>query len=75
MSEANARAWLRIARDAILVCVATFIAIHETLASRDPNFYLLAFSATLYGIPPALRWDEKRFRESEDGKANGKDKV
>lgn len=67
MNEQTARAWLRICRDLILVCVATFVAIHETLAKGDPNFYLLAFAATLYGLPPALRLDERRFRGAQEG--------
>lgn len=71
MTPANARTWLRILRDLILVSVATFIAIHETISAGDPNFYLLAFSATLYGLPPFLRLDERRFK----GGGEGDDKV
>lgn len=65
MSPAAARAWIRIGRDILIVFVATFIAIHETVTSRDPNFYLLGFSATLYGIPAFLRLDERRFTGDE----------
>lgn len=67
MNEQTARAWLRIGRDVTLVLVATFVAIHETLAKGDPNFYLLAFAATLYGLPPALRLDERRFKGTQEG--------
>lgn len=67
-TEKAARAWIRIARDIAIVFVATFIAIHETLTSRDPNFYLLGFSAALYGVPVFLRLDEKLGGTSEDGK-------
>lgn len=66
MSPATARQWIRIVRDALIVIVATFIAIHETVTSREPNFYLLGFAATLYGIPAFLRLDEKRFKGSDD---------
>lgn len=65
MNQASVRAWIRIGRDVAIVVVATFIAIHETVTSRDPNFYLLGFSATLYGIPAFLRLDERRFTGDE----------
>lgn len=65
MNQAAVRAWIRIVRDVAIVVVATFIAIHETVTSRDPNFYLLGFSATLYGIPAFLRLDERRFTGEE----------
>lgn len=73
MDEKSARAWLRIVRDTILVGVATFVAIHETVSKGDPNFYLLAFSATLYGLPPVLRLDERRFKSGDEGKPDDKD--
>lgn len=75
MNEATARAWMRIIRDALLVLVATFIAVHETISSGDPNFYLLAFAATLYGLPPALRLDERRFKGGAPDGENKEDKV
>lgn len=65
MNQSSVRAWIRIVRDIAIVVVATFIAIHETVTSGDPNFYLLGFAATLYGIPAFLRLDEKRFTGEE----------
>lgn len=67
MTPASVRAWIRIVRDIAIVCVATFIAIHETVSSGDPNFYLLGFSATLFGIPAFLRLDERRLHNGEEG--------
>lgn len=62
MTPTAARAWIRILRDMSLVLVATFIAIHETVTTDEPDWKLLGFAATLYGIPAALRIDERRFK-------------
>lgn len=67
MSPEAAREWIKILRDVATVSLAAFILIHETIASRDPNWELIGAGLTLLGLPPALRIDELRRQR------NGKD--
>ena len=61
------RAWIRIVRDLVIVAVATFILVHETVTSRDPNPTLVGAGLVLLGIPPALRADEWLRRRDRNG--------
>jgi len=61
------RAWIRILRDVAIVAVATFILVHETITSRDPNPTLVGAGLVLLGIPPALRADEWLRRKGPNG--------
>lgn len=60
LTPSTVRVWQRIFRDFIITIVATFILVHETVTRDDPNWYLIAAALTLYGIPPALRLDDRR---------------
>jgi hypothetical protein len=52
-----AREWIRIVRDVVILFVAAFMLIYETIVVRSPNLYVLGAGLTLLGIPPALRLD------------------
>jgi hypothetical protein len=52
-----AREWTRIARDIVILFVAAFMLIYETIVVQSPNLYVLGAGLTLLGIPPALRLD------------------
>lgn len=54
------RSWQRIARDALIVVVGGFILIYETVAAAVPNPYLIGAGLVAIGVPPALRYDERR---------------
>lgn len=66
MKPSTARAWQRILRDFVITIVATFILVHETLTSDDPNWYLIGAAMALYGLPPALRLDDRRRPDDDD---------
>lgn len=55
----GARQW-KLVRDVIIVVVAVFILVHETLSSAAPDEKLLAVALLMLGIPAALRVDERR---------------
>lgn len=60
-----ARQWVRVVRDLLIVGVGAFMLIHETVVTGDPNPYLLAGGLTALGLPPALRLDERRRKDSD----------
>ncbi len=77
MSPDEARAWLRVIRDAIIyvaatVMLGTVIGLY-ILRDEDPNVTLLAAAAFFYGLAPALRADEWLLRGGKNGNGgNGK---
>jgi len=52
------RAWVRVLRDFAIVGIGAFILVHEEVAVRTPNPYLIAAGLIALGLPPALRVDE-----------------
>ncbi len=59
-SLATIRAWQRIFRDLVIVGVGGFMLIYETVAAPVPNAYLIGAGLVMLGVPPALRFDERR---------------
>lgn len=59
------RAWQRIFRDAVIVIVGGFMLVYETVAASVPNPYVIGAGLVALGVPPALRYDEKR-RNGDD---------
>lgn len=71
MSPDTFKAWQPVFRDFVIVLVASFILLHETLVSPDPNGYLIGAGLTLLGAPAALRADALKRKSNENG--NDKD--
>lgn len=68
MDPEAVRAWQRILRDFVIVALAAFILVHETITEGTPNPTLVAAGLVLLGLPPALRVDEwLRRRDKDDG--------
>lgn len=65
MNPDTLRAWQPVVRDFIIVLVATFILLHETLVNDEPNAYLVGAGLALLGAPAALRVDA--FRRQTNG--------
>lgn len=65
--EAIFAAWLRIFRDFVVVLLACFILIYETVRVPSPSPELLAVALVLLGLPPVLRLDEKRRKNGNGG--------
>lgn len=66
MDPEEARAWVRIFRDAVIVLVGTFILVYETVADADPNLYLIGAGLAALGLPPAFRLDARERRKAKD---------
>lgn len=47
--------------------------VHETLASRPANIYIIGAGLAALGLPPAFRLDEFR-RKNGNGNGNGEKK-
>lgn len=59
------RAWQRIARDTLIVGIGAFMLLYETVGARIPDPYLIGAGLVALGVPPALRFDERR-RNGDD---------
>lgn len=57
------RAWQRIFRDFVIVGIGAFMLIYETIAAKNPNFYLIGAGLAALGLPPTIRIDEVRRRK------------
>lgn len=66
MSQDTIRFLVSVFRDLVIILMAIFIATWETVAVRDPNIYLIALAASLFGAPLALRFDEARRKGTLD---------
>jgi hypothetical protein len=51
---------VRAARDVVLLCLGTIIALNETVLSPPPDTNALLFAAACLGVTAALRQDEKK---------------
>ena len=60
MTPESLRAWGRVFRDFVIVGVGAFMLIHETVASRSPNYLIISAGLVALGLPPVLRLDERR---------------
>jgi hypothetical protein len=56
VDDRNLRTW-KLIRDVIIVAVAIFVVVHETL-DENPSQLLLAAALVMLGLPAALRIDE-----------------
>lgn len=65
LNPATARLWVSVLRDLVILAVASFIAVYETVAVHEPNIYLLGLAGTLFGVPAALNLDALYRRGSE----------
>lgn len=54
------RSWQRILRDLVIVVVGAFMLVYETVAAEVPNPYIIGAGLVTLGVPPALRYDERR---------------
>lgn len=68
MTPDTLKAWQPVIRDFVIVLVATFILIHETIVNSDPNAYLIGAGLTLLGAPAAIRADALRRKGNGDEK-------
>lgn len=80
MSPERARAWIRVARDGLLILLGTVtfavVLILYIVRDEPPNLTLIAFATTAFGLGVVLRADELivRGNGNGNGKANGKAK-
>ncbi len=58
-------AWTSILRDFVIVVLAAFMLVYETVFVV-PNAYIVGAGLALLGVPPALRLDSRR-REKKRG--------
>jgi hypothetical protein len=63
----RAETWLGIIRDALIVMLATFMLIFETVFARTPNVEIIGAALALFGLPPVLRLDLRTPRRSAPG--------
>lgn len=66
MSQEAIQAWIRIGRDVLFALIGAFILIHETITEGEPNYLLVGAGLAAFGLPPALRLDEKRRSEKSN---------
>ena len=63
MRNGDLRQW-KVARDVVIVCVAVFMLVHETLAAT-PSEKVLAAALLMLGLPVAFRLDERIRKNGE----------
>jgi hypothetical protein len=75
MSPDDARAWIRVVRDAVIYSLATVILVTNLVLyvtrAEPPNVTWIAAAAFFYGLAPALRADEWLLRGGKNGNGNG----
>ena len=52
--------WVPVLRDVVIVVVAVFILVEQTVFATAPNGYLIGIAGTLLVTPAALRADRRR---------------
>lgn len=62
----EARAWIRVARDALIVIVGSFLLVWQGVFVQVPNLYVIGAGLAALGLPPVLRLDEARRRDADD---------
>ncbi len=67
----NWNAWVRIARDTLIVSVGTFMLVFETVFAPAVNPYLVGAGLAALGLPPALRLDLRTSSERKPKKPPG----
>lgn len=76
MSPDKARAWIRVARDALLILLGTVtflsVLILYIVRREPPNLTLIGFATAAFGLGVVLRADELIIRGNGD--SNGKAK-
>jgi hypothetical protein len=65
------RTWQNIFRDVTITVLAAFMLVYETVFTQNPNPYLIGAGLTLLGIPPALRLDHRRNRDTHEDPYDG----
>ncbi len=58
-------AWTSILRDFVIVFLAAFMLVYETVWVT-PNAYIVGAGLALLGVPPALRLDSRRREKKRD---------
>jgi len=66
MTPEELRQWQSIFRDLVVVVLAAFMLVYETVVAGTPNAYIIGAGLTLLGIPAAVRADTWR-RKGEGG--------
>ncbi len=59
--------WVRIGRDALVAVVATFMLIYATIWQRPPDEFVIGAGLALFGLIPAMRYDERRRTRGGNG--------
>lgn len=61
--------WQQIIRDFVILGLAIFVAVFGVTSIHDPTVLgiTLGFAATLLGVPAALRLDQSRRKNGENG--------
>jgi len=75
VSPDEARAWIRVVRDAVIYTSATVmlgtVLVLYVIRDEDPSVTLIGASAFFFGLAPALRADEWLLRGGKNGNGNG----
>lgn len=69
MNPDTVKAWQPVLRDFVIVAVAAFILLHETVVSGNPNAYLIGAGLALLGAPVAIRADALKRKTNGDSDA------
>lgn len=57
MDRSTTDRWISRSRDILIVVVATFMLVFETVFARSPNAEIIGAGLALLGLPPFLRLD------------------
>ncbi len=65
MNPAIAEQWVRIFRDVLLALTGTFMLVFATVWERPPNEFVIGGALALFGLIPAIRFDEQRRKDTQ----------
>ncbi len=65
LTPAVADQWFRIFRDILVASVGAFMLVYATVWERPPNEFVIGGALGLFGLIPAIRFDERRRGKDE----------
>lgn len=67
MDKDAVKFWQGVLRDTVVLVVAAWILVHETLEDSSPSPLLIGAAITLIGVPAAARVDIRRRENGSNG--------
>ena len=55
-------------KDVVILLVAAFLAVYESVVEAEPNIYILGLAGTLFGVPAVLNLDALYKKRSDEGR-------